>query len=166
MNSDEAFRACEFEAAWKRHKPDTAANEESKSLYKYQEKALQQIGKPPATIAKKDLDALVKFGIKLKDRNGKFKEVAKLKLPELRKFYTTNLQALVEDTSKRFDQPPNSIPEPDVPSLEQTRLAKERARKIQTLKSIVLSADDSRQQQGTGTLIISGCKCICSGGWK
>ena len=55
--------------------------------------------------------------------------------------------------SKRFDQPADTIPEPEVPSLDQTRLAKERARQIQTLKSIILSASDSEARELRSALV-------------
>jgi hypothetical protein len=84
---------------------------------------------------------LVCFGSHLFDANLAFSSILNKKIGEIQDYYTENLQNLVEDESLRIlEKPPDSIPLPDVPSLEEILLEVERKAGMQTALSLVASA--------------------------
>jgi hypothetical protein len=69
----------------------------------------------------KDLKALVQFaGVKLKDQGAPFTEILNKNLLSLRDYYVKHLQDLVEDKDYHIEKAPESIPEPNVPSVQKT----------------------------------------------
>ena len=72
------------------------------------------------------MKALVRFGVKLKDRGVPFTEILNKNLSSLRDYYLEHLQDLVEDEDCHIEKPPESIPEANVPSLQESLLEKER----------------------------------------
>jgi organic radical activating enzyme len=131
LNSDDAFRAAQYLEAQKRHKKDIAANKAEKDMYKYQEaaKGVLTMEKEAKDLSKKDWDALIRFGVKLKDLDAPFTAILKKDIPFLCHYYIEHLQDLVEDEENHIAKPPDSISEPNVPSLEETMLEQERQRK-------------------------------------
>lgn len=91
-------------------------------------------------LKKKDLSHLIHFGSHLFDANLAFSAILGKRIEVMREYYTENLQNLVEDESLRLEKPPESIPLPDVPSLEETLLEEERKAGMQTALTIVASA--------------------------
>jgi hypothetical protein len=66
-----------------------AANKAENEMYKYQEAALEVFakGKQVQDLKKDDLKALVRFGVKLKDRCAPFTEILKKNLSSLCDYY-------------------------------------------------------------------------------
>jgi hypothetical protein len=78
--------------------------------------------------------------LKLKDRGAPFTEILNKNLSSLRDYYVEHLQDLVEDEDCHIEKPPESIPEPNVPSLQETLLERERQRQLRFALSLVQSS--------------------------
>jgi hypothetical protein len=143
--SDDAFRASQYLEAQKQHKRDVAANKAEKDLYKYQEaaKGVLKMEKEAKDLSKKDWETLIRFGVKLKNQDAPFTAILKKDISFLCHYYIEHLQDLVEDEENHIAKPPESISEPNVPSLEETMLEQERQRQMRGAVSLV---DSSRPQ--------------------
>mmetsp|Transcript_11493 Transcript_11493/g.20887 ORF Transcript_11493/g.20887 Transcript_11493/m.20887 type:complete len:170 (+) Transcript_11493:930-1439(+) len=129
------------------HKKEEAEQKLFIEMYNYQQKAVEvpeamhQSNTPLDKMKKNDLSHLVCFGSHLFDANLAFSSILNKKIGEIQDYYTENLQNLVEDESLRIlEKPPDSIPLPDVPSLEEILLEVERKAGMQTALSLVASA--------------------------
>lgn len=143
LNSDDFFRAIRYQEACEEHEAAVTANKVENELFKYQEKALAVLAKnkPLQELNKKDeLDHLIRFGVKLQDRRAAFTLILKKNRDGCRNYYAQHLKELVEDESLRIEKPPESIPAPAVPNIEETLLERERKRKMSLLSSLVASA--------------------------
>ena len=91
--------------------------------------------------SKKEWEALIRFGVKLKDRDAPFMTILKGYSVSLSLFTITSsiehLQELVEDDKNHISKPPESISEPIVLSLEETMLEQERQRQMRDALSLV-----------------------------
>lgn len=143
LNSDDFFRACAYKDAGVEHKQRLKELETHKELYEYQKKAVAVLGLGKTVAQMKrsgELEHLIRFGCRLSDANAPFTQVLKLNVANLRSYYVNNLQCLVEDESLRVEEPPATVPEPQVPSLEETLLEEERQNSMRTAVSLVESA--------------------------
>jgi hypothetical protein len=122
--SDEAFRAAQYLEAQQRQKRDAAANKAEKDLNKYQEaaKGVLTMEKEAKDLSMKDLEAMIRTGVKLKEWDAPFTAIVKTDLSFLCHYYIEHLQELVEGEENHVAKLPESISEPHVPSLEETRL--------------------------------------------
>jgi len=146
LNADDFFRALQYQDAMNDQKKKEADLKLHKEIYDYQQKALPVLQSmhdsdtPVDKLSKKDLSHLVRFGSRLFDAKLAFSGMLNKKIEEIREHYTEKLQALVEDESLRIEKPPETIPLPDVPTLDETLLEKERQLNMQMALSLVASA--------------------------
>lgn len=87
FNSDDAFRAAQYLEAQKQHRKDVEANKAEKDLYKYKNqeaaKGVLVMEKEAKDLSKKEWEALIRFGVKLKDRDAPFMTILKKDIPFL-----------------------------------------------------------------------------------
>jgi hypothetical protein len=108
VTSDDAFRAAQYLEAQKQHKKEVAANKAEKDLYKYQEatKGVLTMEKKAKHLSKKDWEALIRFVVKLKDRDAPFTAILKKDLSFLCHYYIEHLQDLVQVEENHIAKPP------------------------------------------------------------
>ena len=88
-------------------------------------------------LSMKDLEAVIRIGVKLKDWDAPFTVILKKDIPFLCHYYIEHLQDVVEDEENHIAKPPESISEPNVPSLEESMLEQERPWQMRDALSLV-----------------------------
>mmetsp|Transcript_27848 Transcript_27848/g.41038 ORF Transcript_27848/g.41038 Transcript_27848/m.41038 type:complete len:173 (-) Transcript_27848:93-611(-) len=127
---------------------------DDQNFYGYQKKAVLALAEQGSvdSMTLPKLKLLVQYGVALRNRdvgaeNLVYSVVVAKRKNALIDFYKTNLRRYVEDETLRIDEPQDSIPEPAIPSLQETKLAEQREEELNHTLNLLRGLRDREWQE-------------------